>query len=355
MYQKIEFKKTGDEYAMTVIKWLQRKGKDYIVRSVIMLGYNLYFIFLMRSAQIHDLLYLDMLLLVLQAIAEGMAFFAFWEKERQKAAFLQEKALIYETLNRPEDSAVFAHDMQIMEQRIQEKFAENCALQDYVAKWCHEFKIPLAAAFLMTDKIKDAGIRTDMREQLERMNWQMSRMMQGCRLQSPLVDLQVRQVSLASCIKASIKNNQFFLIQKKFQIELPDTDVTVYTDEVWLTYILDQIVNNAVKYAKPDISHSLRFWTEEAADQSGNNPNNVVRLFIEDNGEGIQACDLRRIFEKGYTGSNYHNGRYKSTGMGLYMASKIANKLEHELSAESCYGEYTRFCVGMHGKVGKRQ
>ena len=156
---------------MTGIKWMQRKWKDYIMRSMIMLGFNLYFIFLMRTAQVNYLLYLDMLLLVLQAIAEGMAFFAFWEKERQKAVYLQENTLIYETLGRPEDSEVFVHDMQIMEQRIQEKYAENCALQDYVAKWCHEFKIPLAAALLIADKIKDAGIRTQLREQLERMNW----------------------------------------------------------------------------------------------------------------------------------------------------------------------------------------
>ena len=124
--------------------------------------------------------------------------------------YLQENTLIYETLGRPEDSEVFVHDMQIMEQRIQEKYAENCALQDYVAKWCHEFKIPLAAALLIADKIKDAGIRTQLREQLERMNWQMSMMMQGCRLQSPLFDLQVRQVSLAACIKASIKTISSF-------------------------------------------------------------------------------------------------------------------------------------------------
>lgn len=75
-----------------------------------------------------------------------------------------------------------------------------------------------------------------------------------------------------------------------------------------------------------------------------------IRLFIEDNGEGIRESDIRRIFEKGYTGSNYHNGKYKSTGMGLYMADKIAGKLGHEISAESRYGEYTRFCVRLCGK-----
>ena len=49
----------------------------------------------------------------------------------------------------------------------------------------------------------------------------------------------------------------------------------------------------------------------------------------------------------GFTGHNYHNGKYKSTGMGLYLAAKVAKKLEIELLAESVYGVYTRFCIVM--------
>ena len=54
----------------------------------------------------------------------------------------------------------------------------------------------------------------------------------------------------------------------------------------------------------------------------------LVTLWIEDNGEGIAQCDIRRVFEKGFTGRNYHNGKYKSTGMGLYLAAQIAKRLE---------------------------
>ena len=70
---------------------------------------------------------------------------------------------------------------------------------------------------------------------------------------------------------------------------------------------------------------------------------------MEDQGEGIMKSDIRRIFEKGYTGSNYHNGRYKSTGMGLYMVSKILDRLGHEIYVESEYGMYTRFCIVFQG------
>ncbi len=337
---------------MILLKWFKRKWKTYLTFFLLMLSFNLYFLFLMWMAQVKYLLYLDLLLLVFLAVVEGMAFFDFWRKECRKKVFLQEDDLICEAFSAMEDREIFEHDRLILEKRLQDKFVENCDLQDYVAKWCHEFKIPLSAALLISEKIRDADVRTDMREQLERMNWQMSMMMQGCRLQSPLFDMQIRQVPLEKCVRASIRNNQFFLIQKKFQIDIQTSDVVVYTDEVWLTYILDQILNNAVKYARADEEHHIRFWAEKASERFETLYEEacVVRLFIEDNGEGIRESDIRRIFEKGYTGSNYHNGRYKSTGMGLYMADQIAGRLEHRISVESCYGEYTRFCVTLRGK-----
>ena len=326
------------------MKWLKKRRKEYAVWLFLMASFNLYFMFLLQTAQIAYLLYLDLLLLVFLAIIEGTAFFDYRQKEHRKKIFLSENDLIYDTLSNPEDSEIFQHDLMILEKRLQKQFEEIHGLQDYIANWCHAFKIPLAAALLIVEKIKDTGIRTNMKEQLECMNWQVSMVMQSCRLQVPLFDLQIKQVSLITCIKASIRNNQFFLIQEKFRLDIMVNDVIVYTDETWLTYILDQLLNNAIKYASNANAidnRYIRFWTEKSSD--------MVKLFIEDNGEGIQECDIRRIFEKGYTGKNYHNGKYKSTGMGLYMADKIAKKLEHAISVESRYGEYTRFCILLHG------
>ena len=66
---------------------------------------------------------------------------------------------------------------------------------------------------------------------------------------------------------------------------------------------------------------------------------------MEDRGAGIKEEELRRVFDKGFTGSNYHNGQYRSTGMGLYMAKLITNRLGHGLTVDSVYGEYTRFVI----------
>ena len=74
---------------------------------------------------------------------------------------------------------------------------------------------------------------------------------------------------------------------------------------------------------------------------------NKACLYIKDYGEGIQDCDIRRIFEKGFTGSNHHNGRYRSTGMGLYMVKKIIEKLGHNIYVESEPERYTQFTIEM--------
>lgn len=264
---------------------------------------------------------------------------------------------------------VAEHDMQVLTAELQEKFQENCELQDHVARWCHEFKIPLAACFLMEEKIADRKIRKGMREQLEKMNQQINAMMLGCRLQSPVFDLQVKKTSLMECVRTSIKNNQFFLIQKRVEIKLDVAGFFVYTDPSWLVYVLDQLIANAVKYTRsaapmPDAPAAAQSaegqisGTRPAEGQTSATPPSApclqIRaqkegrftcLTVEDNGEGILEKDIRQIFNKGFTGSNHHNGSYRSTGMGLYLAAKICRQMGHQIRAESVYGSFTRFSI----------
>jgi len=158
------------------------------------------------------------------------------------------------------------------------------------------------------------------------------------------MDLQIERISLEACVKASIKNNRFFLIQKKFTIDIQVENILVYSDFAWLVYILDQLLGNAAKYASKE-QPQLKIWAGKESKEA-----EQVCLFIEDNGEGIKDSDIRRVFEKGFTGQNYHNGKYKSTGMGLYLVQKVADKLEHKISVESVFGKYTRFCIALRAE-----
>lgn len=326
-------------------------------------SYNLYFIFLLGDIKISYLIYLDLLLTVCLTGCGGLSFYKYCRKQRKKQEYLQSDSLIYQGFTDWENAEIAEHDVCILQKQLQKQFDLNCDLQDYIAKWCHEVKLPLAASLLMNEKIQDIALRKSMKEQLERINLQLNSALLGCKLQSNLLDIQVKPVSLLDCVRTSIRNNQFFLIQNHFHLEIQVEDLTIYSDKEWLVYVLDQLIQNAIKYV--GIAHQepvLKIRTEQTGSEPVNpslsaafqdeisptptrrNGNSVI-LFIEDHGEGIKDSDIRRIFEKGFTGSSYHNGKYKSTGMGLYMVSLILQKLEHQIHVESKYGSYTRFFI----------
>ena len=64
-------------------------------------------------------------------------------------------------------------------------------------------------------------------------------------------------------------------------------------------------------------------------------------LAIYDNGIGIPAKDLKRVFDKSFTGTNGRD-KVKSTGMGLYIIKNLCDKLGHNISIESKENEYTK-------------
>ncbi len=317
------------------MSYLRKSWKYLLLCAGMFLAFNFYFIVLMRDKNAGYLYYLDLLILVFLVVFVGADFYRHLGREKEKKKLLESGDVASLLLSDFENKDVAEHDVRILQEKLQKQFEESCEMQDYVAKWCHEFKIPLASSLLMDEKIEDRELRLQMRRQLERMNWQVNSMMLGCRLQSPLFDLQIKRVSLPECVKSSVRNNQFFLIQNGFHMKIQVEELWVYSDPAYLVYILDQLISNAVKYVreKPE----LHIWAEQKDKQT--------YLWVEDHGEGIRDCDVGRIFEKGFTGSNYHNGRYKSTGMGLYMVSRIIEKLGHEIHVESRYGAYTRFCI----------
>ena len=292
-----------------------KRQKTYIFFLIFLcVSYNLYFIFLVPNADCAYLAYLDLLLFVCMLTHIGIDYFR-WKKVN--------------------GICHAEHDVSILTEQLREQMELNSDLQDYIAKWCHEVKIPLSACLLMNEKIEDGSLRVAMKEQLERINTRLKDALLGCKIQSSLFDIQIKRVSLTDCVKTSVKNHQFFLIRNRFRLELQVEDCMIYTDKNWFVYILDQLIGNAVKYSAED--PVLKIWSKRSETS--------LVLLVEDHGEGIQACDIRRIFEKGYTGSSHHNGKYKSTGMGLYMTARIVEKLGYRISAESEEGLYTRFRI----------
>ena len=130
-----------------------------------------------------------------------------------------------------------------------------------------------------------------------------------------------------------LKFRRYFL-DAGVELDIRTENVSVFTDEKWLSFILSQIIQNALKYFdKP--KKVLSIYSEEN--------NTSVSLVIRDNGCGISASDLPRIFEKGFTGSDRTKG--SSTGMGLYLAKTLCDRLGLGLAVESREGEFTKVTV----------
>lgn len=336
--------------------YFRQKWRPFLFCGLFFLFVHGYFFLFIQNQQVGYLLYLDLLFCTVVIPVLAADYLRFRKFEREKGQRLRQDELICRLPGDFANKDIAEHDVQLLSKALDARFQENCDLQDFVAKWCHELKLPLSALLLMDEKIADPGLRRAMREQLEKMNQQLSSMLLGCRLQSPLLDLQIREVHLLEWVKASIRNNRFFLIRNGFELTVEVEELVVYTDPQWLVYMLDQLIQNAVKYGKKEgETPVLRIWTErreemekreEIERQEGiKRQEGGVKLHIEDHGQGIQEKDMGRIFEKGYTGSNYHNGKYKSTGLGLYMVQTIARRLGHPIQVESQYGEYCRFTL----------
>lgn len=268
---------------------MKRHYKNILSTALSCAAYNLYFLFLLPEVHVAYLLYLDFLVFLVLAVVFGADFWKEKRRQNRKREALCRDSVIFGEFQDSEDKDIAAHDIAILEKAQQEQFRMNCELQDYIAKWCHEVKIPLSASLLMVEKIEDISLKTAVQEQLERMNQQLHAALLGTKIQSSLFDLQIRETNLLTCVKNAVHNNQFFLIRNHFTLKIRDSlEKSVYTDPSWLTYVLDQLISNAVKYSKG--SPCLNIYAD--------GQDKTVRLYVEDNGEGIKESDIRRILKK---------------------------------------------------------
>ena len=154
------------------------------------------------------------------------------------------------------------------------------------------------------------------------------------RSEVPQNDYSIGNYPLRELAESAVRENRDSLILNGFRVQVDIGEMKVRTDRKWLVFMLGQIISNTVKYACRG-ERVIRFT---ASEEEGR-----VKLSVEDNGIGIAAEDLPRVFEKSFTGKN---GRTTAaTGMGLYLCRKLCGELGHRITAESEEGKYTRIVI----------
>lgn len=242
---------------------------------------------------------------------------------------LEERYLLPEVMEMPEraDDQVFYQLMKMAEKSMLERIGgiqrERKEYKEYIEQWIHEVKTPLTAMKLICENNHCSFTRDLMAEQ-ENVNRFTEQALYFARSEHTEKDYSVREICLSDVVHEAIADNKYLLRQNHVTIAVEDMDHVVYTDDKWVRFILDQLISNAVKYRTDQPVLHFFTWIE----------NDRVLLSVEDNGIGIPAGDLPRIFEKGFTGEN---GRriHSSTGIGLYLCRRLCDKLGIGISASS--------------------
>jgi hypothetical protein len=202
---------------------------------------------------------------------------------------------------------------------------------DYYTVWAHQIKTPIAAMRLGLQS-EDTEQARKLTSDLNRIEEYVEMVLTFLRLDSDSTDYLIREYDLDSIIRSAVRKFSREFILKKLTLDYKPLNYTVLTDEKWLTFVIEQIVSNAVKYTTEG---SVRIYMDEPG-----------ILCIKDTGIGISAEDLPRIFENGYTGFNGREDK-RASGIGLYLCKRITDNLGHTISAESQLGEGTTIVLDL--------
>ncbi|GGA28098.1 sensor histidine kinase [Paenibacillus physcomitrellae] len=230
-------------------------------------------------------------------------------------------------------------DASIAEQteRLREEVSRNQMLleseKDDLLAWIHEVKTPLTAMHLMIERMEDAPMKANLTYEWLRIHLLLDQQLHSKRISFLENDLYIEKLNLKTLLVQEIRSLQSWCMQKGIGVELQLKAPEVYSDAKWLSFIFRQLLTNAIKYSESsDI-------TIVSAMQEGQ-----VVVEVQDEGRGIEAQDLPRIFDKGFT-STIRHGDQASTGMGLYLTRRAAEALSIRIQADSEPGRGTRMIL----------
>ena len=193
-------------------------------------------------------------------------------------------------------------------------------LNAYFLMWLHQIKTPMTVSKLLLEK-PDETTNTKLKMQLMYIEQYISMAMNYLKMIDHSTDMDITQVNLDDIIKNLLKKYSLLFIHNHISLEYQSNLTYVISDSQWLTILIEQILSNALKYTENG-KIAIQYLEEKHA------------LEIRDTGIGIRSEDIPKIFDRGYSG---FNGRMneKSSGLGLYLARKISERLNIQIEVES--------------------
>lgn len=294
-------------------------------------------------------IFISLFLLLILLAFDAMRYYRHYQKVKEL-----EHTIMLSTDGMPENADLLENEYQKLLRILSDEYtgAQSRAatrqknMQEYYAMWVHQVKTPIAALRLLLQNKNDEGQMTEELSELFGIEQYVEMALQYQRLDSETTDFVFEETDLDEIIRTSVRKYARQFIAKKISLSYEPVETTVITDKKWLSFVIEQVISNAVKYTKTGgikiylkdgdgtMSVPVQKASHRKEDDGENSGMKSVRLVIEDTGIGIRAEDLPRICEMGYTGCNGHEGQH-SSGIGLYLCSRILKKLGHTFSITS--------------------
>ncbi|WP_153800099.1 sensor histidine kinase [Foetidibacter luteolus] len=218
---------------------------------------------------------------------------------------------------------------------------------DFINNMTHEFKTPLATISLAVDALKNEKVQADkekmqyfsgiIKEENKRMNKQVETILQAGLMERQDIKMNMRDIHVHEIITRVMSNFDLQLQEKNASAEmlLNASNDLIIADEVHFTNLINNLVDNAVKYSKESLH--IRVSTHSTS------KNLVIR--IEDNGIGMSKETVKRIFEKFYRAhtGNVHN--VKGFGLGMSYVKTIVDAHKGKIKVDSTLGKGSTFTI----------
>lgn len=264
----------------------------------------------------------------------------FYQTLKNNLNELDQKYLIVETLPDPStyEEKIMINDIyeinKSMIENIKKKEDSLINFKEFIELWIHEVKIPISSLILKCHNHKDK-YNEELLSIIRKLDNYIDEVLYYVRSEETEKDFFISEVNTKEIIKKVLIKNKDDLLENNINIEVNAENYIINTDAKWLEYIINQIINNSIKYKKEENS-IIKINTIKK--------DNIIKINIYDNGIGIPKKDIKNIYNKSFTGSNGRN-KTKSTGMGLYIVNNLISKLGHKINIESVENEYTNVTI----------
>ena len=325
--------------------WLYIKQHRKGIIALVLFCAVFFVTFLLYHLPLKAVLYPSVLCIILGIVFVAIDFFHVKKKHKQLSEIKKLSATMISSL--PDIESVEDRDYQEI---IKVLKTETASLEtitsaryhdmvDYYTVWVHQIKTPIASMRL-TLQNEDTPLSRKLSSDLFRIEQYVEMVLAFLRLDSVSSDYVFKEHSLDKIVKQAVAKFAQEFIDRKIHLSYQPTEKTVITDDKWLSFVIEQVLSNALKYTREG---SIKIHIQEPK-----------TLCIKDTGIGIAPEDLPRIFEKGYTGYNGRKDK-KASGIGLYLCKRICKNLGVEISVSSKLNIGTTVRINLEQYIEKKE